>query len=113
MEQITEIKLSHHAKKRMKERCGLNKKAAERLAIIAFTQGLTHAELRGRVKRYVDYLYLKEQRANAIKIYGNEIFLFRGNMLITVLDLPSRFTRSVQQLSKKRHSEQEKRMIDD
>lgn len=102
MGEYFEIKISRHAKKRMKERCGLNKKASERLAYIAYTKGLTHSELCGRLKRYVDYLYFREEKANAIRIYGNEVYIFQGNVLITVFDLPNRYLKSAQQLSRRK-----------
>lgn len=44
------VKVTEHAIQRSKERCGLNKKAAERMAEVAWEKGLTHAECTGKLK---------------------------------------------------------------
>lgn len=58
------MKVTKHAKQRMKERCGLNKKSTDRMAEIAYQNGLQHKELSGNLKKWVDGLYLYKQTAN-------------------------------------------------
>lgn len=80
--------VTNHAAKRLKQRLGLPKKAVLRIADKAYQEGWTHADARGRLKRYLDGLYLAEEKATDMRIHGNFIYLFHGNILITVLNLP-------------------------
>ena len=43
--------VTKHAKQRMKKRCGLNEKSADRLAHIALKKGLHHKDLTGNLKK--------------------------------------------------------------
>jgi hypothetical protein len=82
------IKLTRHSLKRLKERVGLPKKACQKHAEKAFADGLTHSDMKGQAKRYIDKLYLEHRNANNIRAYGEFIFLFKNNTLITVLNKP-------------------------
>lgn len=86
--------LTRHSQKRLKERCGCNKSAQLKLANNAFDKGITHAQTSGSLKRYLDGLYLRERKANTIRIYGDKVFLFGGETLITVLRLPQKYRRA-------------------
>ena len=44
---------SDHARDRIQERCGINKASCDRIAKIAFDNGLTHAEATGQLKAYI------------------------------------------------------------
>lgn len=87
--------MSNHAKLRLKERCGLNKKATFNLAEKAFYSGLSHSDLSGSARRYTESLFLNEHVANNIKIYGHNVFLFKGRTLITVLSLPHKYVKYI------------------
>lgn len=89
------MNVSNHAKKRMKERCGANKKSIDRMAQNAFDRGLTHKDLSGKLCKYVDGLYLKYHTGNQIRLYGNNAYIFHDNVLITVLTIPSSLMKSV------------------
>nr|DAY91532.1 MAG TPA: hypothetical protein [Caudoviricetes sp.] len=41
------VTVSKHAKKRLKERCGLNKQSVKRMADKASTDGIRHSDTRG------------------------------------------------------------------
>lgn len=45
---IKPIEISKHAEERLKERCGLNKKACKRIVQKAFDEGITHSQTKGR-----------------------------------------------------------------
>lgn len=94
--------VTKHAEARLKERAGLNKSARERIAQVALEKGLSHNELTGSLKDYVTALYLREQKANNIKLYGDKTFLFHGSILITVIQTPNRFLNTVQKLMKRK-----------
>lgn len=101
------VHITKHATKRGKERLGLQKQSIERNAARAYQCGLRHSETSGSLKRYLDSLYLKDRTANAIRIYGGYVYLFRSEKLITVLYLPNRYKGTVKQLLQKRNAEKE------
>lgn len=82
------VSVTNHAKKRFKQRLGLPKSACLKHAQTAFDEGVTHAEAKGRAKRYLDKLYLQHENANAIRVYGEFIYLFAGHVLVTVIAVP-------------------------
>jgi hypothetical protein len=75
----------------MKERCGCNKSAHQKIAATALEKGITHAQTSGSLKRYLDSLFLKHRTANNLRIWGDKVFVFRGDVLITVLQLPQKY----------------------
>lgn len=72
----------------MKERCGLNKKAAERMAKKAFYEGITHAQTKGTLNKWITSLYFKNKKANNIRIYGDFAYIFYEETLVTVIPVP-------------------------
>ncbi len=87
------VRVTNHAMKRFKQRVGLPKSACQRHAERAFAEGLTHAEVKGRAKRYLDHLYLQYGTANQIRVYGQFVYIFCGVVLVTVLGLPKSMRR--------------------
>ena len=85
--------LTRHSKTRLKERCGANKSSQEKIATTALEKGIKHAETSGSLRRYLDMLYLQERNANNIRIWGDKVFLFRADRLITVLQLPQKYMK--------------------
>lgn len=81
--------ITEHAKQRMKERCGFNKKAAERMAKKAFEQGITHAQTKGKLNKWITSLYFKNVKANNIRVYGGFCYVLCGETLVTVIPVPA------------------------
>lgn len=92
--------ITKHARQRMKQRCGTNKKATDRIAQIAFENGLKHNELTGNLKKWVDSLYFKKCTANQIRIYGDKAYLFGNDKLITVIQIPHNLVKEADKLRK-------------
>ena len=93
------MKVSDHAKKRIKERCGLPKKAIEKNALLALDAGITHSESKGRLKKYMDYLYLSHKQGGKLRIYGNHVYIFTNqDNLITVIPLPNEYRNAVSKI---------------
>ena len=87
----TELIITNHGRKRMRERCGLNKKSVERIAEKAFTEGLTTDQVKGALKKWcVEH---EKQEDAQVKVYGNFLYIFRENRLITLLNIPSKFNK--------------------
>lgn len=82
------MRISNHAKQRMKERCGFNQKSQERMAKKAFVHGITHKQTKGRLSKWVTSLFFKNVKANNIRIYGENAYIFAEETLITVIPIP-------------------------
>lgn len=82
------VTVSKHAEKRLKERCGLNKRSVKRMADKAFTDGIRHSDTRGRLNKWVTSLYFYNQTANNIRLYGDKAYIFAGSTLVTVFQIP-------------------------
>jgi hypothetical protein len=96
------IVITDHANNRLKERCGLQKKAKKRTVEIAFEKGILHSECVGRLKNYVDHLYQSHGNGNNIRIYGNHVYIFYDVNLVTVLTLPNEHRAALNKVKNKR-----------
>ena len=95
-----------HLKKRIKQRTGLSKKIADKQSQKALDNGITHAETKGNLKKFIDGLYLSHRNANNIRIYHREVFLFRNEVAITVINLPQRYSAAADKLQKRKKEAQ-------
>lgn len=89
------IEITNHAFDRAKERLSLNRKSFQRLAEKAFSDGLKHSDVKGRLHRYLDKTFLEYRQASNIRIYGENMFLFRDNVLITVYLVPNELRKNL------------------
>lgn len=99
------VKVTNHAKQRTKDRLGLSKKIADKVALKALENGITHSMAKGNLKSYFDKLYLQYKTANNIRIYNRKVYLFRGNVLITVMNLPNNLISVADKIQKKHEEE--------
>lgn len=83
------IHVTEHAYEKGKERLSLNKKSLEKLAIKAFEKGLKHADMKAYLKKYIDKVYLRNRTANNIRIYGEVLFIFTDDRLVTLYQIPN------------------------
>ena len=88
------MKTSVHGRKRVRKRIGIKKKAVDAMRDAAFSKGLTHAQAKGRLSRYIDKLYLEHDAGNNIRIYANYVWIFDGTTLVTVFPIPNNLRRS-------------------
>jgi len=106
--------VTRHAEKRTK-RMGSSKKKATEIAEEAFAGGIKHEETTGRLRKYLSGLYLQERTANNIRLHHQMVFLFNGNVLITILNLPHNLHASVESIKRKRmlteYNKSNKRLI--
>lgn len=83
------MNISNHARQRMKERCGFNRKVQDRMAQKAFNEGITHKQTKGRLHKWVTSLFFKNCNANNIRLYGDNAYIFCGETLVTVIPIPN------------------------
>jgi len=95
------IIITNHGKERIKKRIGVSKSLSEKIAVKALEKGLKHSDTKGKLKKFLDGLYLSHKTANNMRIYARKIFLFRDNLLITVIDLPKQFHKTVDKINNK------------
>ncbi len=92
------IRITDHASRRSKERVGIKSKPLLKMARQAFDNGLTLEDTAGRLKKFLQNLMLPNDNrvsVNNIKIYNELIWLFKGEILITIIHLPVEFKRTV------------------
>ena len=89
---------------RMSQRCGIQKKTQAKVVRRAWRHGLTHSEssVDPNLKRWIDGLYLSQRKPNKILLYGNGAYLFKDDILITVIHIPENLQDSVNRLRKEK-----------
>ena len=87
--------VTKHAEKRIRQRCGVSKKAAQRMTEKVYKYGMTHSETTGKLKKYVDSLYFYNRIANQIRLYGDKVYLFHNKDLITVIQVPNNLVKHI------------------
>jgi len=102
------IQVTMHGKNRMRQRCGIKSKSVVRLAGIAFEKGLTHADVSGSLSGYLTSLYYFNGQANNIRLYGDKIYIFCNDVLVTVYDTPRRYQNTVNNLMRKKREQLDK-----
>ena len=100
MENNTKVVLTKHAEERLKERNGLNKKSIERMATKALYEGIPHSRTNGRLHKWITSIYMKKKVATNIRLYGDKAYLFKGNVLITVLQIPPNLMKNLGEMVK-------------
>ncbi|MDF2534021.1 MAG: hypothetical protein K0R18_178 [Bacillales bacterium] len=99
------VVMTEHGEQRIKDRLGLSKKTADKTAQKALDFGVSHSETKGSLKKLIDGLYLREKKANNIKIYNRNIYLFKDVVLITVINLPNRYSAAADKLQKNKNKD--------
>lgn len=99
-------KVSQHSEMRLKERCGFNKKSMNRMSDKAYKYGVTHSEVTGSLRKWMDKLYLSYGKSNNTRLYGDKAYLFNDNCLITVIQIPNNLLPVALKLQKERRKNQ-------
>ena len=84
----------------MRERVGLPKRAVERNAYRALTEGIGYREASGALRRYILY----DGNGNNIRIYGDKVWVFHDAILVTVLNVPSEHRKAAKFQQEKRRT---------
>lgn len=83
------VHVTKHAYRRAKERLKWKTKVLDKMAAKAFSEGIKHKDTKGALQRYVTKLWFKNRQINNAKIYGENIYLFSDNVLVTIYQLPN------------------------
>ena len=95
-------RLTKHSISRLEQRCGVSKKNASTVARRAFRRGITHAETHGNLHRFLDSLYLSQKKGTNMRIYGNAVYVFKEDTLITVINIPENLMNDVKEIKEKK-----------
>ncbi len=91
----TELKATEHAYDRAKERMKWKPRVLDRMMLKAYNDGITHSRTKGTLKRYITKLWFDYKFCNNIRIYGENIYFFSGQRLITLYRLDSKLLKHV------------------
>lgn len=80
------IVITQHAYEKGRERLGLKPNAFEKVVACAFCYGVEPQETKGELKKYIKHLFEEHNNTDA-RIYGENIYIFSGNRLVTVYRL--------------------------
>ncbi len=83
--------ISKHAFKRVRKRLGLPKKSAETLVRDAQAKGIRQVQVSGSLRRYLDHFQHNNGVADRAVIYREYVFALRGQTLVTVYPLPTKY----------------------
>lgn len=96
-----EIIITRHAYKRAKERLRWKKSVLRRMAQVAFEEGFTHAETKGQLRGFLDKVWLNYKVCNNIRIYGEHVYIFADNRLVTIYRVQTKLIKHVKLLKER------------
>ena len=88
-------KVTNHAKRRMHSRIGITKGIAQKQAVKVLRNGIKHEETLGDLHKWMDAEFLRYRTANNMRYYAGELYIFDGEVLITVLNANQDFEASL------------------
>lgn len=94
------VNITFHAYDRGRERYQWNNKTLLKMAEIAFLNGIKHSQTNGSLKKYIDKLWHQNKSVNNIRIYGQDIYFFHDNLLITLYQLPNAMKKHTKRYKK-------------
>ncbi len=92
--------LTKHAISRMKERCGITKANAPKIARRAYATGISHSNTTGNLHKFLDSIYLSQKKGTNMRIYGNAVYVFKRDVLITVISIPDNLLDEVKKVNR-------------
>ena len=101
------IVVTQHGYDRFKERLGLNKKAAKRMAVIAYDKGISHAKSDGKLYKYISHVTSQSKvRGSDVRLYGDSVYCFKREdnntiKLCTVYRIPRKYMDELHKRSKR------------
>ncbi|MBT9650055.1 hypothetical protein GPK87_11525 [Oscillibacter sp. MCC667] len=69
----------------------------------AFDFGVKHSETRGHLNGYLTSIRFKNKTINNIRVYHRNVYLFAGDVLVTVLNLPNSLWSQAESCEKRKN----------
>lgn len=103
------VQMTHHAEHRIRERIGVNKKATQRQADLAYEKGLKKDEVSGKLRKWIegkiDSHISENGLENDIRIYNSSLFVYESDdidRLITAIHLPTGLLKTAHKMTRKK-----------
>ena len=94
------VSVTSHAKRRLKERCGVSKNSAMDMAERAFNKGISFENASTDLKKYISSVYIGHEKiGDNIRIYGNMVYVFDNRTLITVYPIPGNLLNEMERIA--------------
>lgn len=94
------VSVTSHAKRRLKERCGVPKNSAINMAERAFNKGISFENASTDLKKYISSVYIRHEKiSDNIRIYGNMVYVFDNRTLITVYPIPGNLLNEMERIA--------------
>ena len=90
--------VTRHATRRSRERLGIPKKTVNVNANKALRNGVHRERTTGLLRRYLDALWWADTPKDGIRVYHRNVYIFDGDVLITVIPLPRRYHAAADKL---------------
>jgi hypothetical protein len=87
------VHITVHARDRARERFSMEEQSLARLAERAWYMGISLRQSKGRLRRYFDTLWESYGKADNIRLYGQYVFIFSGQVLLTLWHLPVEYRK--------------------
>lgn len=87
---------TEHAYDRAKERLNWKAKVLDKMMQKAYEEGIQHKDTKGSLKRYITKLWFKYKFCNNVRIYGENIYFFCDQKLITLYRLDQKMIKHLQ-----------------
>lgn len=82
------MNITSHAYIKARERFKWKNKTLDRMAEKAFNEGSKHSDTKSKLHKYITRKWVMYKCSNNIRIYGENIFFFHNDILITLYRLP-------------------------
>ena len=87
--------VTRHAKKRLHEREGTKKSAVNRKALLVLERGHRLSDMKGRLRRWAEGKNDRADNADNPIVYGDKLYIFTGEKLITVFQIPHSIVKNI------------------
>lgn len=92
--------VSKHGTKRIRQRCGIPKKATSRLTERAFQEGKDRTSVHGRLRRWIDNTVDLDD-GKFVRLYRGKVYVFgERNVFITILNVPGNLQKQLNMQTK-------------
>jgi hypothetical protein len=88
-----DVQVTQHAIERARERLSFNAQVLLKMARRAFFCGIAYEDTRGALHNFLDKYWDAQTKGNHVRIYGEVIYVFAKNKLLTVYQIPCKVRR--------------------
>jgi hypothetical protein len=87
--------VTKHAYTQAKKRLGIKASSLKRLLPTIFNRGVIHANTVSQLNKFISRKHKLHPYTNNIRVYGENIFFFTDNRLITLYRLPNNLIKYI------------------